>query len=426
MFSLRLRWVVLLCALAVGAAFGFLALPLFQPPRVLFMEPADGASDIAPTSPITITFSMPMARAATEAAFRVSPRVNGAFTWQDNQTLVWTPRRALPISQTLTVQISQAARSWLGRAPQALAQARFTTLTYPHVVASTPALDAQFIYIPNRVTLTFDRALNAESVRANLTITPTLANETLRIDANTVTLDGFFQPRTRYQIEIAAGATDDAYHIPLERAWLWAFTVSEQYPNFSILNRGRVLRVAAQDKIRIPTQFTNVSRLDVAVYPITPTEFDANANAPFETWYAFQPTAAPIQQQRVLTHAPLDQYAQQTIALEPLPQGTYYLRIATPEGPDDAQLLQVSSNGAERRSAFDGTTTRSQKHNHRMVRNAVPPSTTQQRVQKANAEPRSSRFVFAQPLFCRRIGFDGLALHHGGSFFKTFAETQYV
>lgn len=340
----RLSLVALLLTAALlvaAAAIKWLPLSAFAAPRVLQIEPADGARDILPTSPITITFSAPMNRDATQAALRVAPRVAGAWTWRDNQTLVFTPRAALPISRTLAVQISQDARSWLGRALTKETRARFTTLAYPRVVASTPAPEAQFIYIPRQVALTFDRAMNADALRAQLTITPTLANQTLSVNARTLTVGGFFQPRTRYRLTVNAAAMDDAYDIPLERDFVWSFTIAEQYPNFSILQRARVLQFSPSEPLVVPTQFTNVSRLDIFVSPISAQEFDRNANAPFESWYAFQPATAPAQTQHVVTNAALDQYMTRDISLDALPDGTYFLFITTPEGVFDARLLQV-------------------------------------------------------------------------------------
>jgi methionine-rich copper-binding protein CopC len=341
--SKSIRFILALLPVCVcGAAIFFFALPMLQAPRVVFIEPADDARDILPTSSITITFSAPMNQEVTQNAIRISPHVNGIWNWRDNnQTLIFSPRDTLPLSKTLTIEVSQAARSFLQQPLAQAARARLTTLAYPHVVTSTPALDAQFIYVPNRVTLTFDRALNAESVRANFTITPTLANATLRIDANTITLDGFFQPRTQYHITIRADAMDAAYAIPLERDFVWTFTTAAQYPNLSILHRGRVLEFPAQTEISIPLQFTNVSRLDVAVYPLTQSEFDANAAAPFETWYAFQPTTAPLWQQRLATNAALDAYTTRTLPLDALPAGNYYLAITSPEGVSDVKLVRV-------------------------------------------------------------------------------------
>ncbi len=335
-------WALLaLTLLAFGVAALFFTLPLFQAPYVAAVEPADGARNVLPNAPIVVAFSAPMNRDAAQAAFRLSPRVNGTLTWRDAQTLVFTPRAALPLSKTLTLQISPDARSWLERPLSETVRARFTTLAYPYVVDSAPARDAQFIYIPTQVSFTFNRAMNADALRANLVVTPPLANQKIAVNGAVVTLAGFFQPRTRYEIRVNAAATDAAYNLPLERAWTWSFYSAAQYPNFSILNRGRVLKFAADAPLEIPAQFTNVSRLDLALYAIPRAEFDALAAAPFETWYAFQPSGARVQKKAAPTNAQLDQYTRQNISLAPLPRGTYYLRIVTPEGPTDAQLVRV-------------------------------------------------------------------------------------
>ncbi|MBI4672532.1 MAG: Ig-like domain-containing protein [Chloroflexi bacterium] len=333
-WSLGILALVFVCGVAI-----YFAAPPLQPPRVLAIEPPGDARDILPTSPITITFSAPMDRAATESAIRFTPRVNGTFAWLDNRTITFTPRAELPISTTLTVRLDATARSWLQRPLAENVVSRFTTLTRPYIVHSTPALDAQFVYVPDRVTLQFNRAMSADALREHLTITPTLAHQTLTVHEQTVTLGGFFQPRTRYQITLPAELTDAEYGIALGRIYNWTFETADQYPNFSVLNRERVLKLPATEPLRIPTQFTNVSRLDVALYAISPQTFDSNAHAPFETWYAFRPAAAPLQTWSIATHAAPDQYLQQTLELAPFPRGTYYLQITTPEGVSDACLV---------------------------------------------------------------------------------------
>ncbi len=340
---MSIRRLLLLVALFAcgGSAVVVAVFFLRQPPRVVSIEPADRASDVLPDASVTIKFSAPMDREATQAAVRLVPRVNGSWNWQDDQTLTFIPRTTLPISRTLALEISTDARS---RVQSALAQdvrTRFSTVAYPFVVSSAPALDAQFVHIPDQITLTFNRAMNADAVRANLQIEPAPANQTLTIQDTNITVRGFFQPRTRYQISLAAGATDTAYQLPLERDLTFAFNVTEQYPNFSILNPQRVLQFRAQTAPVIPAQFTNVSRLDVAVYPLSETEFTANVNAPYETWFAFQPDAAPIQKKSLPTNVKPDAYAQLEISLAPLRAGYYFIEITSPEGVSDKQLVRV-------------------------------------------------------------------------------------
>lgn len=330
---------ILILVLLCGAVMYFVA-PLLQAPHVVAVEPADRARDILPTSPITITFSAPMNAAETEKSIRFRPRVDGAFTWRDSQTVILTPRATLPISKTITVQISRDARSWLGRPIEKPEQTRFTTLARPYLVHSTPALDARFVYVATPLRLTFNRALNPDALARSLTLTPLVQNLKLAWRANVLSISGFFEPRTRYRLTLPETLVDAEHGIPLGRIYSWTFETADQYPNFSVLNRDRVLKLAA-GPLRLPVQFTNVSRLDIAVYSISPQEFDANADAPFETWYVFQPATAPAQTQRIATNAALDQYATRDILFDALPAGTYFLNITTPEGVFDARLLRV-------------------------------------------------------------------------------------
>ncbi len=336
-------WLILIpIALILVAALALIFLPAsLQSPRVLQIEPANNATEILPISPITITFSAPMNRDATQAAIQFSPRLDGQFAWRDEQTLTFTPRAQLPISTTLTLNISQDARSWLQRPLQNEMVSRFTTLARPFVVNSNPAPDAQFIYNPDRVMLTFNRAMDRNTLAESLQIEPPLQNFSVQVEERTMTLYAFFEPRTRYQITLLPFARDAKYGIELEREYVWSFTTASQYPHFSILNRERVLKFSANEPLNIPTQFTNVSRLDAALYAITQKEFDEQTIALFETWYAFQPASAPIKTRSVTTNAQLDQYAQQTLKLDALARGTYYLNITTPEGVSDAQLIVV-------------------------------------------------------------------------------------
>lgn len=342
----RLRWLILglllLCIglTALAIALNFVPASL-QPPRVLAIEPVNGATDILPDSPITVTFSTAMDRAATEGAVSITPNITGNFVWQNDQTLVFTADPFLPISDTVTINISQEALSWLHRPVQNAADTRFTTISRPYVTASRPALDAQFTYLPDQITVTFSRPMDKNNLFDFLTIDPELENRSYEFNQNTMTIRGRFKPLTHYQITIPASASDSMYGIEMNRDYLWSFTTGLEYPNVSILNRSRVLKFSANQPLEIPVQLTNVSRLDSALYPIPQETFDEMAIAPFESWYKFQPASVPLKTQSDLTNARLDEYTHQSIALDALPPGTYYLRITTPEGVSDAQFLLI-------------------------------------------------------------------------------------
>lgn len=328
-----------LCAILI-VVFDLLPAPL-QAPRITQIEPSNGANEIHPSSPITLTFSVAMDRRQTQKSVQFEPPIAGEMTWSDDRTLLFTPRSTLPISTTVNVTVSQNARSWLQRPLANPVVSQFTTLSRPYLVSSTPALDAQFIYVPDRVTINFNRAMDGSLVADGLFIDPPLTRVLYRTVDKTLTIWGFFQAGTRYQIILPGFVPDREYGIPLERDYIWSFTASSQYPNFSILNRGRVLNLPANQPVTIPTQFTNVSRLDVAVYPITRQEFDTNATLPFEAWYGFHPSVPAPGTQSVTTNAVLDTYQQLNVPLGALDSGAYYLKITTPEGVSDSQLLLI-------------------------------------------------------------------------------------
>lgn len=347
MFSRRV-WLVLGLVLAciglivVVLAFDIVPSPL-QAPRVVAIEPANGATDVVPDSPITVTFSVAMDRAATESAVSFTPNITGNFIWGNDQTLVFTPDAGLPISTTVTANISSDARSWLQRPLQNQDTAQFTTLARPFVTESSPALDAQFIYVPSQMSITFNRAMDSNTLFETIKIDPPLENPSFDVSNNTFTIRGRFEPHTHYQFTIPADAYDADYGIALNRDYVWSFTTGLEYPNASIVNRTRVLKFDSNQPMVIPMQFTNVSRLDFAIYSIPSETLNQMADAPFETWYAFHPASDPIRISSVATNAQLDQYVQKSITLDPLPAGAYYLKLTTPEGVEDAQMLLVGN-----------------------------------------------------------------------------------
>ncbi len=330
---------VLIVSAASGGLFsaGF----LLQPPRVISTQPPDHAADVLVETPIQITFSTPMERDATGAALQLLPHLSGSWEWSDDRTVRFVPESGLPISATVTVQIGAEARSRWGPSLAEPFRLRFNTITRPVPIGGDPPLQARFVYTPNRVKLSFSRPLDAAAVEEGLQISPPLPHQQFWWDGAALYISGFFAPATRYQITLPGGITDAEYGIPLGRDLVWSFTTATQYPNFSILNRDRVLTFAAGTPVNIPTQFTNVSRLDAMLIPIAEHEYQANLDAPFETWFAFEPTRRAIRTRRVPTQAQLDRYMRAGISFADVPRGTYLLKVTTPEGPSDKLLVRV-------------------------------------------------------------------------------------
>ncbi len=87
------------------------ATPLPLPPaRLLLRSPAPGEEQPV-DAPIEVTFDEPMDQASVEAAFAISPTVQGTFNWTDERTLAFTPAKSLERGTRYQVTIAATARN---------------------------------------------------------------------------------------------------------------------------------------------------------------------------------------------------------------------------------------------------------------------------------------------------------------------------
>lgn len=100
-----LPWLLIVLALALLALAGLL---LWGFPQVTGYTPADGAADVPPGTPLTITFSRPLDPAAD--LLQLSPAVPGEARWDEN-ILVFTPEDSWPAGETISVTVTSGARA---------------------------------------------------------------------------------------------------------------------------------------------------------------------------------------------------------------------------------------------------------------------------------------------------------------------------
>jgi hypothetical protein len=73
-----------------------------------------------------------MDRASAEAAFRITPSMNGAFSWSaDSRVMTWIPQRALVSAATHVVNIDSSARDVAGNSMSGPYPFSFTTSASP-------------------------------------------------------------------------------------------------------------------------------------------------------------------------------------------------------------------------------------------------------------------------------------------------------
>ncbi len=87
------------------------SLNYISPPEVVSTIPMPGENDARVNSPIFITFNRPMDKAATEAAFSISPEIEGSFTWSAlDKNLTFNPEYYLSCGDEYTVTVSKDAK----------------------------------------------------------------------------------------------------------------------------------------------------------------------------------------------------------------------------------------------------------------------------------------------------------------------------
>jgi Big-like domain-containing protein/WD40 repeat protein len=176
------------------------------------------------TTSIEVDFSEPVEHAAAQAAFAISPAVEGAFSWTA-ASLTFTPASPLPLRTGFEVSIAAGVRDLAGnemtRAPDSFT---FETVGNPTVVASQPIDAAEAIPLDAPIVVDFSTLMDTASVEAALRLAPSV-DVSLRWSRErlTITPSAPWEPDRRYSLTIGIGAHDQA-GTPLEQPFRLAFT----------------------------------------------------------------------------------------------------------------------------------------------------------------------------------------------------------
>ena len=326
-------------------------------PIIIDFSPRWEATDVSPHAPVSLTFLTPMNAASTEANVTIGfdtpsatqpkePHVAGTFTWEDPQTLTFTPAEAWPLDTQITVTVGRGARSRLGRRMERPFTFRFTTVGPPRVVETEPAQEAQYAfldpYAEGRVVLTFNRLMDHASVESRLRITPEPFNLQMEWLGNQLLIGGAFEPSTTYRVTLLSGAVDAAYGLAIEEDLSWAFTTTQRYPYLAIVGVGRFGLIEADQPAQLTLSMVNVSRVDLALYRIDVPTYIQMIGFSYDDWRWYEPEGEPLESWVIEPQAPLDQEVQRPLDLDPLPPGLYYLMATSPERAGDSQVLVVS------------------------------------------------------------------------------------
>ncbi len=318
-------------------------------PEVVTVEPENDAERIVPTTPITVTFNMPMDPTGVEGALSLSAgdeAVAYAAEWQEgNRAVVLTPDDLLPLASTITLTVGASAPSANGGATlEGDHVSTFTTVPLPAVAATYPTDGGTADVWQRGFNVDFASPMNDETIIDQFVIEPDPGDVDYFINQwegnYSVSLDFELVPNTTYTVTIPATAADP-YGNTLGEAYTFTFNA----PPFAPLASLNLPRDVAQLSTSFPTTVQvlhrNVSEVSVALY-----EAGVNTDLLFNSYQVNEhvPGDEPIFQATIPVENVPDALDVIDVPLADggvLPTGVYELRVNAPEVDADSSYWQV-------------------------------------------------------------------------------------
>jgi hypothetical protein len=185
---------------------------------------ADDPAQALTTSSIEVDFSEPVDQPSAEAAFAISPAVDGSISWSAS-SLTFTPAARLPLRTAFEVSIGPGIRDRAGNAMRDPPQPfEFETVGNPTVVATAPADAAADVALDVPITVDFSTLMDTASVEQAIRLAPT-ADIEVRWTRERLTIVpvASWEADRRYSLTIGIGARDQA-GTPLEQPFRLSFT----------------------------------------------------------------------------------------------------------------------------------------------------------------------------------------------------------
>ncbi len=203
-------------------------------PRLLSRSPAPGEQQ-PPDAPLALTFDQPMDQASVEAAFSISPTVEGGFRWSDDRTVAFVPDANLARGQRYEVQVAETARNAEGERLEEAIAFDLNTVGYLKVAQVMPAAGSEDLDPDTVLTVVFDRpvvpltAINRQDeLPQPLTLMPPVQGQGEWLNTSVYLFrpaEGLL-PATDYKARVAAGLTDTTGAV-LAEDYTWEFSTLE-------------------------------------------------------------------------------------------------------------------------------------------------------------------------------------------------------
>jgi uncharacterized protein YfaS (alpha-2-macroglobulin family) len=341
-------------------------------PVVKALSPEDTTADVALRRPISITFSQKMDHASAEAAFKITPAVNGTFRWADEEApqtpdqkprgdqakpavgtpptgqvaagevMAFVPSEDYKRATLYKVEVGTGAKAAGGAS--ALQSARtfsFRSIDNPGIASTLPANGDNKGDPAAGFTIRFTAPISADTIIPNLRFEPalTLTKVYSYYDPSEKRffLNVELQPSTRYRVTLGGNIADD-YGVKIGKDSVVQFTTAPLMP-YAVLNTaGQMGTYNAGKPTRLFATYRNVSKLNFELTALTLDQFYSltGPDNAYDLLRQFKP--AQGQATRKWTQqgsARLNETAFAPVSLAPneggLAPGIYLLTLSAPE-----------------------------------------------------------------------------------------------
>ncbi len=280
-------------------------------PTVLRWTP-ESPTNVRIEKPITVTFSMPMDKPSTEAAFTLTEvkgdAVAGTFTWNADATeLGFKPAQVLKFGTGYTAAVAPTALaiSKVGQLQDTPGRRFvFSTVPLPKVTKTQPANGAKSFEPAGGVRFEFAGPMNpATFISGTITILPkptqvyTYYNEY----ENYLYLDFTKLPATDYIVTLS-GKVADPYGNTLGEDNVLRFRTGNLDPILQLNNQGQVGTYSAYTETQAVVVYRNTPEVRFDLYRLTPNELIAVTGGEYwEAWDKYRPSAAARVRQWAVT-----------------------------------------------------------------------------------------------------------------------------
>lgn len=244
------------------------------PPQILDISPGPMEQGVLLDRQVRITFSQPMDKASTEAAFLLlglGQQVPGSFHWSDDATqMTFTPASLLAMETIYTIHVSPEARSAGGEATLDRGQSTtFSTVPYPGIANTYPRNGTSDVRPGSGASIEFRSPMNTETFRNRVVISPETdwqpeiwGNQSLGIQFSAL-------PNTTYMITFLAGA-EDIYGNVISTDYTFRFTTGDiatwAYPVTG--NTGLAIVGAHRENTRFPLVISGRPTVSFELYRV--------------------------------------------------------------------------------------------------------------------------------------------------------------